>query len=57
MKHCSKALKKEKGEKEYEMPKSKALAEHKRLVPELKKVGLKKEAKEQEKDLKAIKKI
>jgi hypothetical protein len=58
MKHCTKALKKAKGEKEeYEMPKSKALHEHKRLIKVLKtKKGLKKEVEEQKKDLKDIKK-
>lgn len=40
----------------YCMSKKKALAEHMRLVPELKKAGLKKEVKEQSKDLKEIKK-
>jgi len=43
-------------EKKYCMPKKKAMAEHLRLVPELKKAGLKKEAKKQEEDLTEIKK-
>lgn len=43
--------------KEYCMTKKKAMAEHLRLVPELKKAGLKKEAKEQEEDLNKIKSI
>lgn len=43
-------------EKKYCMAKKIALKEHERLVPELKKAGLKKEAKIQEKDLKEIKK-
>jgi len=43
-------------EKKYCMPKKKAMAEHLRIIPELKKAGLKKEAKEQEKDLRDIKK-
>lgn len=56
MKHCSKALKKAK-EDEYEMPKSKALNEHKRLIKVLKtKKGLRKEVVEQTKDLKDIRK-
>ena len=62
MKSCQKALKKMKerewkeGE-EYEMPKSKALHEHKRLIKVLKtKKGINKEVEEQKKDLKDIKK-
>lgn len=57
MKSCNKALKKAKEEKEYEMPKSKALKEHKRLIKVLKtKKGLRKEVVEQTKDLKDIRK-
>lgn len=54
----SKALKhKKEEEKEYEMPKSKALNEHKRLIKVLKtKKGLQKEVVEQTNDLKDIKK-
>jgi hypothetical protein len=44
----SKALKK------YCMPLKEAIAEHKRIVPELKKAGLSKEAKKQSVELKAI---
>lgn len=53
----AKALKKKSDEKdEYEMPKSKALSEHKRLVKVLKtKKGIKHEAKVQSKELKEIK--
>ena len=43
--------------KMYCMAKKVAKAEHERLVPELKKAGLKKEAKEQEKDLSKINKL
>ena len=59
MKSCSKALKKAKNEEknEYEMPKSKAIAEHKRLTRVLRtKKGIDKEYKIQEKELKEIKK-
>lgn len=44
-------------EKMYCMAKKLAKKEHERLVPELKKAGLKKEAEEQEKDLQKINKI
>lgn len=43
-------------EKMYCMSKKMAKKEHERLVPELHKAGLHKEAKEQEKDLEKIKK-
>lgn len=43
--------------KQYCMSKKKALAEHMRIVPELEKAGLKKEAKTQKKDLKEIKAV
>lgn len=43
-------------DKKYCMAKKVALSEHERLVPELKKAGLNKEAKSQEKDLEEIKK-
>ena len=46
----SKALKK------YCMPLKEAIQEHKRIVPELRKAGLKKEAKIQGRELKAIEK-
>ena len=48
MKHCSKALKK------YTMPLKEAIEEHKRIVPELKKAGLTKEASIQSRELKQI---
>lgn len=54
---CSKALKKAKDKKEapeYEMPKSKAISEHKRLLKIMK--PIKKEYKEQKSELKEIKK-
>lgn len=38
-------------EKKYCMAKKAAKVEHERLIPELKKAGLEREAKEQEKDL------
>jgi hypothetical protein len=44
----SKALKK------YTMPLKEAIEEHKRIVPELKKAGLKKEAKKQGRELKTL---
>lgn len=57
MKSCTKALRKAKGNEEYEMPKSKALNEHKRLIKVLKsKKGLRKEVVEQTKDLNDIRK-
>lgn len=43
-------------DKKIEVSKRMMVSEHKRLVPELKKVGLAKEAKEQEEDLKRYKK-
>jgi len=43
-------------DKKYCMSKKAAKAEHERIIPELKKVGLHKEAKAQEKDLKEINK-
>lgn len=42
--------------KKYQVSKREMLAEHKRIIPELKKAGLKKEAKRQSKELKSIKK-
>jgi fructose-specific phosphotransferase system component IIB len=60
MKSKQKAIKKACGKKEkeeYEMPISKALHEHERLIKRLKsKKNLKDEIKEQKKDLKDIKK-
>lgn len=42
--------------KTYKVSKKEMLEEHKRIVPELIKAGLKKEAKRQSKELKSIKK-
>lgn len=44
-------------DKKYCMAKSVAKREHERLVPELKRAGLKKEAKEQQADLNKINKL
>lgn len=42
--------------KEYKVSKKEMLKEHKRIIPELKKAGLKEEALKQAKELKQIKK-
>ena len=42
--------------KEYKVSKKEMIAEHKRIVPELKQAGLKKEATKQAKELRSIKK-
>lgn len=42
--------------KTYRVSKQEMLKEHKRIIPELKKAGLKKEANKQAKELKSIKK-
>lgn len=42
--------------KTYKVSKKEMVKEHKRIIPELKKAGLKKEAKRQSKELKQIKK-
>ena len=56
IKHLWKDHKKFHTMKTYKVKKSEMIAEHKRIIPELKKAGLKKEAAKQSKELKSIKK-